>query len=93
MKGLYIALGIVLLVVLWGGCGYNGMNTASKEIQNKWANVQSSYQRRSDLIPNLVETVKGVANFETSTLTQVIQARANATSIKVDPKDLTPDKL
>ncbi len=93
MKGLYIALGIILLVVLMAGCGYNGMNSASKDVDQKWADVQSSYQRRSDLIPNLVATVKGVANFETTTLTQVIQARASATSIKVDAKDLTPEKL
>ena len=97
MKGLLIALGvIVLLVVLLGGCGisnYNGMNTASKDVDQKWADVQSSYQRRSDLIPNLVATVKGAANFETTTLTQVIQARASASSIKVDAKDLTPEKL
>jgi LemA protein len=93
MKGLYIALGIILLLVLWGGCGYNGMNAASKDVDQKWADVQSSYQRRSDLIPNLVETVKGAANFETTTLTQVIQARASASQIKIDPKDLTPEKL
>jgi LemA protein len=97
MKGFLIALGvIVLLVIILGGCGvsnYNGMNMASKEVDNKWANVQSSYQRRSDLIPNLVATVKGVANFETTTLTQVIQARASATQIKVDASTLTPEKL
>ena len=93
MKGLYIALGILLLLVLWGGCGYNGMNATSKDVDQKWADVQSSYQRRSDLIPNLVATVKGAANFETTTLTQVIQARASASQIKVDPKDLTPEKL
>ncbi len=97
MKGLFIALGIIVLfIVLLGGCGigkYNDMNTSQKEAQSKWADVQSSYQRRSDLIPNLVATVKGAANFETNTLTQVIQARANATSIRVDPKDLTPEKL
>lgn len=93
MKGLYIALGIILLIVLWGGCGYNGMNSASKDVDQKWADVQSSYQRRSDLIPNLVETVKGAANFETNTLTQVIQARASASQIKVNADDLTPEKL
>jgi LemA protein len=92
-KGLLITLGVILMLVFMGGCGYNGMNTSQKEAQQKWADVQSSYQRRADLIPNLVATVKGVANFETTTLTQVIQARANATSIKVDPKDLTPEKL
>ncbi|MCW3121937.1 MAG: LemA family protein [Flavipsychrobacter sp.] len=93
MKGLFIALGIILLIVLMGGCSYNGMNAASKDVDQKWADVQSSYQRRSDLIPNLVATVKGAANFETTTLTQVIQARASASSIKVDAKDLTPEKL
>jgi len=97
MKGSMIALGvIVLLIVLLGGCGisnYNGMNTAGKEVDQKWADVQSSYQRRADLVPNLVSTVKAAANFETKTLTDVIQARASATQIKVDPKDLTPEKL
>jgi LemA protein len=93
MKGLYIFLGIVLLLVLVGGCGYNGMNGSRVEVDQKWADVQSSYQRRADLIPNLVEVVKGVADFEKTTLTQVIQARANATSIRIDPKDMTPEKL
>ncbi len=93
MKGLYIVLGIVLLVVLFGGCGYNNMNRMRGDVDEKWANVQSAYQRRSDLIPNLVATVKGAANFETTTLTQVIEARAKATSINVNAADLTDDKL
>lgn len=93
MKGLYIFLGIVVLMVLMGGCSYNGMNRSRVEVAHKWADVQSAYQRRSDLIPNLVESVKGEANFEKSTLTEVIQARASASSIKIDPKDLTPEKL
>ncbi len=93
MKKSYIAIGVLLLLLLWGGCGYNGMNSGSKDVDQKWADVQSSYQRRSDLIPNLVETVKGAANFETTTLTQVIQARASASQIKIDPKDMTPEKL
>jgi LemA protein len=93
MKGLFIALGVILLLVLWGGCGYNGMNSASKDVDQKWADVQSSYQRRSDLIPNLVATVKGVANFEQSTLTAVIQARASATQVKIDASNLTPEKM
>ena len=92
MKGLFIALGvIVLLIVLLGGCGisnYNGMNMASKDVEQKWANVQSDYQRRADLIPNLVSTVKAAANFETTTLTQVIQARASATQPKINASDL-----
>jgi LemA protein len=97
MKGVLITLGvIVVFTVVLGGCGasmYNTMNNYQKEAQGKWANVQSSYQRRSDLIPNLVATVKGAADFEKTTLTQVIQARASASSIKVDPTDLTPEKL
>jgi len=81
------------LLVIMGGCSYNGMNSSRVEVDHKWADVQSSYQRRSDLIPNLVEVVKGVADFEKSTLTAVIQARASASSIKIDPKDMTPEKL
>ena len=63
------------------------------QLHNAWANVQSDYQRRADLIPNLVNTVKGEANFEQTTLQNVIAARASATQIKVDAKDLTPEKL
>jgi LemA protein len=93
MKSLYVVLGVLVALVLMGGCSYNGMNSSRVTVNEKWADVQSSYQRRSDLIPNLVSTVKGVANFEQTTLTNVIQARANATSMKVDAKDLTPEKL
>lgn len=93
MKGLYIFLGIVLVIILMGGCSYNTMNGLRGDVDQKWGAVQSSYQRRMDLIPNLVATVKGVANFEQQTLTQVTQARASASSIKVDAKDLTPEKL
>ena len=93
MKGLYIVLGILLLIVLMGGCSYNSMNQKSNNVDNAWAKVQSSYQRRADLVPNLVATVKGAANFETTTLTQVIEARAKATSINVNANDLTPEKM
>lgn len=93
MKGLYIFLGIVLVIILMGGCSYNTMNGLRGDVDQKWGEVQSSYQRRMDLIPNLVATVKGVANFEQQTLTQVTQARASASSLKVDAKDLTPEKL
>lgn len=67
--------------------------TLDEDVKAKMAQVQTQYQRRSDLIGNLVETVKGAANFEKSTLTEVIEARAKATSIKLDPNDLTPEKL
>ena len=93
MKGLYVVLGILLLIVLMGGCSYNGMNKMRGDVDEKWANVQSSYQRRSDLIPNLVATVKGAADFEKTTLTQVIEARASATKMTVNAADLTPEKL
>ncbi len=89
-------IGIVAFILLLGGCGCNGYNSLVKldeGVGNAWANVQSDYQRRADLIPNLVNTVKGEANFEKSTLTDVIAARASATQIKIDPKDLTPEKL
>lgn len=93
MKGLYVVLGILVLLVIMGGCSYNGMNKMRGDVDEKWANVQSSYQRRSDLIPNLVATVKGVADFEKTTLTQVIEARASATKMTVNASDLTPEKL
>jgi LemA protein len=67
--------------------------TQDETVANAWNKVQSDYQRRSDLIPNLVNTVKGEANFEQGTLTKVIEARASATQMKVDAKDLTPEKL
>lgn len=97
MKTKYLALiVIVLFVVILGGCGcnkYNSLVQQDTQSQTAWANVQSAYQRRADLIPNLVNTVKGEANFEKSTLEGVIQARASATQIKVDPTNLTPEKL
>jgi LemA protein len=87
---------IVGLILLLGGCGcssYNGMNGLKQQANEAWSNVENQYKRRSDLIGNLVNTVKGAANFEQTTLTQVIQARASATQIKVDPNNLTPEKL
>jgi LemA protein len=95
MKGLYIALGILLLVVLWAGCGYNGMNTSRIEINKKWATVQSAYQRRADLIPNLVATVKGAADFEKSTYVQTAMARAGALKslTQGSAAELTPEKM
>nr|WP_240471646.1 LemA family protein [Hymenobacter aerophilus] len=74
-------------------CGYNSMVTKDQAVKGQWANVQSAYQRRSDLIPNLVNTVKGAANFEKSTLTEVIEARAKATSVQLNADQLTPENL
>lgn len=86
---------ILVLLVLIGGCSYNSMNTARLQVDNTWAQVQSAYQRRADLIPNLVATVKGAADFEKSTYVQVAQARAgqlrNLTNVPAD--QLTPQRL
>ncbi len=86
----WIILGVL---VLWGVGKYNGIAGKDQEVKKTWGDVESDYQRRSDLIPNLVNTVKGYATFEQKTLTDVIQARASATQIKVDPANLTPEKL
>ena len=88
----FLAL-IVLAVVLWGTKVYNGMVTMQESVTSQWGNVQTSYQRRSDLIPNFVNTVKGAANFEQTTLTQVIEARAKATSVTIDPSKMTAENL
>ncbi|MEN9521658.1 MAG: hypothetical protein RL065_35 [Bacteroidota bacterium] len=89
-----IVIGAVVLILGFMGCGgYNGMVKNDQEVKSAWAKVQSQYQRRLDLIPNLVSTVKGYAEFEKSTLTAVIEARASASKITVNPDDLTPEKL
>ena len=93
MKNLFIIGGIVLLICIMGGCSYNGMVSKDEVVKAKWGSVQSQYQRRSDLIPNLVATVKGAANFEKSTLVEVTEARAKATSIQVDASKLTPESI
>ncbi len=92
-KKIWIGLGVVALVIFWGIGSRNSMATSDQEVKASWANVESAYQRRSDLIPNLVKTVQGVANFEKSTLTAVIQARASATQMKLDAKDLSPENM
>ncbi|MEN9685734.1 MAG: hypothetical protein RLZZ28_1520 [Bacteroidota bacterium] len=94
-KNITLIVILALVVILgWSGCnGYNGLVKQDENVSNAWNKVQSDYQRRSDLIPNLVNTVKGEANFEQTTLTKVIEARASATQMKVDAKDLTPEKL
>ena len=87
---------VVVLVVLFisGSCSaYNRMVTAEETVNTTWADVEAQYQRRSDLIPNLVNTVKGYAAHEQSTFTEVVEARAQAMSFKLDAADLTPEKL
>lgn len=97
MKSRNLVLIIVVAVILiLGGCGcsgYNSMVNLDEDVKAKWANVQSDYQRRADLIPNLVNTVKGAANFEQETLTKVVEARAKATSVNINAGDLTPEKV
>ena len=89
----YIIPIIIVGLLLWSGCGYNNLVTLDEGVSGQWANVESAYQRRADLIPNLVETVKGYADFEKSTLLAVTEARASATQMKLDPKDLTPENI
>ena len=93
MKKWIILIIIAVAVGLGLMSSYNGLVKAETEIDSVWANVESSYQRRADLIPNLVNTVKGQANFEQQTLTNVIEARAKATQTKIDPSNLTEEQL
>lgn len=78
---------------LFTGCGYNKMVTMDEAVTSAWAQVENVYQRRADLIPNLVETVKGYAQHEQETFTRVIEARAQATAAKIDPENLTPEAI
>ncbi len=91
-----VLISIVALILLLGGCGcsgYNGLVQKDQNVKSKWANVESDYQRRADLIPNLVNTVKGAANFEQETITAVIEARSKATQTTVNANDLSPEKI
>lgn len=81
------------LQMLMTSCGYNDMVAKREGADKQWANVQSAYQRRLDLIPNLVSTVKGEANFEQETLTKVVEARASATQMKLDVSKATPEQM
>ncbi len=97
MKRSWIVIGVVVVVLfvlyrLFAG-SYNNMVKFDEQVANAWSQVENVYQRRLDLIPNLVATVKGAADFEQTTLTKVIEARASATQIKIDPKNLTPEAL
>lgn len=95
-KSLVILLCVVGLLVLVGGCSvgsYNNMVSMEEGVSNAWANVETQYQRRSDLIPNLVSTVKGYAQHESETLEGVVAARSKATQMTLDVDNLTPEKL
>ena len=89
-----IVLAVLGLFLLGTGCNtYNSMVDLDEEVNNAWSKVESAYQRRSDLIPNLVNTVKGAADFEQETLTAVADARAKATSINIDPSNISPEQF
>ena len=88
-----VMIGLVVVLV-FSMCGsYNSAVTKDENLKKAWSQVENQYQRRADLIPNLVNTVKGYANFEQQTLTQVVEARASATQVKIDPNNLTPEAI
>lgn len=90
----FIGIGVLVLLVIFGISSYNGLVEQQENVNQAWAQVENQYQRRADLVPNLVNTVKGAADFEQETLTQVVEARSRATSIQVSTDDLNdPQKL
>jgi len=98
MKGvrnltLLIILGLILILGVWSCSGYNGLVKQDENVKKAWNNVQTEYQKRYDLVDNLVNTVKGAANFEQTTLTQVVQARSKASSIQLNTDQLTPENI
>lgn len=92
-KSTIIILAVAAVVAIWAVTGYNGLVKADEAVSNAWSNVENQYQRRADLIPNLVNTVKGYASHEKETLDAVIAARTRATQVTVDAENLTPEKL
>ena len=92
-KTLILLVGVIVLLVLWAVSGYNGMVNAEVTVDQEWSNVETQYQRRNDLIGNLVATVKGYAEHEKNTLSEVIAARAAATQTTINAQDLTPEKM
>lgn len=93
MKKLKIGFLAVIIAVLFSSCGYNKMVTMDEQVTSQWAQVENVYQRRADLIPNLVNTVKGYAAHEKETLEGVIEARSKATAVNIDPSKLTPQTM
>lgn len=92
-KTLLVIIGLVLLLAGPAACNYNGFVNKEEEVKNAWSFVQSAYQRRADLIPNLVNTVKGAANFEQETLNKLVDARAKATQVKFEADQLTEENI
>lgn len=93
MKKWIIPVVIIVILIIWSISAYNGLVSVRAEARTAWADVESSYQRRNDLIGNLVKTVQGAADFERGTLTDVIEARSKATSVNIDPSNITPEQL
>lgn len=95
MKRLSIIITAIVagLVVVWSITGYNGLVSMDEGVQTKWADVETQYQRRADLIPNLVNTVKGYAAHESETLQAVVEARAKATSVNIDPSNMSAEQI
>ena len=91
--GLVITIGIIAIAVMWCISGYNGLVSMDEGVQNKWADVETQYQRRADLSPNLVNTAKGYATHEKETLESVVKARSEATSVKIDPSNMTAEQM
>lgn len=90
---LLAVIAVVLVLFFWIKGTYNGMITMDEGVKTAWSQVENVYQRRADLIPNLVATVKGYAEHESATLEGVVEARSKATGVNVDPENLTPEKL
>ncbi|MCJ7448451.1 MAG: LemA family protein [Bacteroidales bacterium] len=95
---IWIIIGVIVVLVIlgivsWGSKVYNNMVTNQEAVTSQWGNVETQYQRRADLIPNFVNTVKGAAAFEQETLTKVIEARAKATQVTIDPTKMTAENM
>lgn len=91
--GLLVVIGLLVIFGFWGCRGYNGLVKEDESVKKAWNNVQTEYQNRSDLVGNLVNTVKGAANFEQETLTRLVEARAKATSVNINAENLTPENV
>lgn len=92
-KSTIIVLAVIVLLAIWGMTSYNGMVKMDESVSTAWSNVENQYQRRSDLIPNLVNTVKGYATHEKETFQAVVEARSKATQMIISADDLTPEKM